>query len=382
MSKYLMETNLNWSKEKPFYSNIITCRELTPPQSKKKTLHISLNLENSQITYRPGDCIGILPTNSPFEVQKIIKILGNSTIESPYTGECLSLESFLLTKANISSVSKKLIQHLVDIQRNETKKEELQSLLSDKQKFKERIPTYRLWDFLEQYFSPSLKAQDLANKLTRLLPRLYSIASSQNHVGNEVHLTVALVDYTNQNKQRLGVCSRFLYESNNEQPIPIYLQKTRDFLLPENPSKDLIMIGPGTGIAPFRAFMQERLTQSASGKHWLFFGDWHENEHFYYKEEWLPLVKNKKLRIDTAFSRDQDHKIYVQDKMKEYSQELWQWLQNGACLYVCGDASKMAKDVDLALQEIAQAEGNLSEEDAKAYLKQLRKEHRYLRDIY
>ena len=266
-----METISKWSKEKPFYSKLITCKELTPPQSKKKTLHISLSLENSQITYRPGDCIGILPTNSSFEVQRIIEILGNPNIESPYTGECLSLESFLLTKANISSVSKKLIQHLVDIQRSDTKKEELQNILSDKQIFKELIPTYRLWDFLEQYSSPSLEAQDLANKLTRLLPRLYSIASSQKHVGNEVHLTVALVDYTNQNKQRLGVCSRFLYKCDNKQPIPIYLQKTRDFLLPENPSVDLIMIGPGTGIAPFRAFMQDRLIQYARRKRGLYF---------------------------------------------------------------------------------------------------------------
>ena len=377
-----MKTNTSWSRELPFTSTLTTCKKLTPSHSKKTTLHISLNLQGSDIQYQPGDSIGVIPTNSPLEVGELLKRLGNPMIDSPHGAESMKLKAFLSTKANISTVSKKVVQLVIEAHKNEKKRKNLELLISDHKKFKEKTLNYRLWDFLKEHPEASLDPQSIANCLTRLIPRLYSIASSQNHVGNEVHLTVALVDYISQNQQRLGVCSRFLYEHSSEGKVPIYLKKTRDFLLPKDPSKNLIMIGPGTGIAPFRAFMQERLIQKATGKHWLFFGDWHEQEHFYYKEEWLSLVKKEQLRLETAFSRDQAHKIYVQDKMKEHSQELWKWIQSGAILYVCGDAFKMAKDVDLALKGIAQKEGSLSEEEAQNFLKNLRKERRYLRDIY
>ena len=202
-------------------------------------------------------------------------------------------------------------------------------------------------------------------------------------VGNEVHLTVALLKYTHQGIVRTGVCTQYLCEQAPlyESVIPIYVQPHHGFTLPSE-QVPIIMIGPGTGIAPFRAFMQERAAKQASGNNWLFFGECHRTHHFFYESFWTDLIDQGKLRLDAAFSRDQEHKVYVQHRMLEQGSEILNWLDQGAHLYVCGDAQRMAKDVEHALLQIFQMHGNKSEEESKQYLKALRTEKRYLRDVY
>jgi sulfite reductase (NADPH) flavoprotein alpha-component len=214
---------------------------------------------------------------------------------------------------------------------------------------------------------------------------LYSIASSKKYVGDELHLTVARVRYTIDGREKRGICSHFLCDlaAENVPTVPVYLQQTRDFRLPIDDKVPIIMIGPGTGVAPFRAFMQERISKNAhSGKNWLFFGERNRATDFFYEEYWTELVSSGILRLDTAFSRDQQEKVYVQNRMWDAKEEFWKWLQDGAIIYVCGDASHMAKDVDLCLHKIVESEGKLDATGARDYVKVLRHEKRYIRDVY
>jgi sulfite reductase (NADPH) flavoprotein alpha-component len=213
-------------------------------------------------------------------------------------------------------------------------------------------------------------------------PRLYSIASSLSAHTEEVHLTVAVVRYEGNGKDRKGVCSSYLAERVGER-VPCYLHPNKNFKLPEDPSIPIIMVGPGTGIAPFRAFVEERRVTGATGKNWLFFGDRSQKTDYLYENEWESYHNDGILNdLDLAWSRDQEKKVYVQHKMLEKKAQLWSWLQDGAIFYVCGDASRMAKDVDQALRTIAQDEGTMSEEDASTWVKNLLKERRYLKDVY
>ncbi len=227
-------------------------------------------------------------------------------------------------------------------------------------------------------------AQDFVDLLRKLPPRLYSIASSQKAHPDSVHLTVGVVRYPIQGRNREGVCSTFLAERIEIDSVAkVFVTPNKNFKLPEDSEAPIIMVGPGTGIAPFRAFIQERKAMGARGKNWLFFGDQHFLSDFLYQAEWQAYQKEGVLnKIDLAFSRDQKEKVYVQDKMKANASELYQWLESGAYFYVCGDASRMAKDVDTALHEIVQSEAGFSEAEAKAYIKQLKTEKRYLRDVY
>lgn len=253
-----------------------------------------------------------------------------------------------------------------------------------KKDFKEYTEVREVWDVLKENSEVKLNPQELCDCLMPLLPRFYSIASSHLLYPNEVHLTVAPLEYEANHHKRRGVCTHFLCSLAvlNEPMIPIYIQPSHGFQPPEDNSKSMIMIGPGTGVAPFRAFMQERIALNATGGHWLFFGDRNREFDFFYEDYWLELVEQGKLKLDVAFSRDQDHKIYVQNRMWEHREELFHWLENGAYLYVCGDAHHMAKDVEAMLLKIIEHSGNLNEENAKAYLKKLRVEKRYLRDVY
>jgi sulfite reductase (NADPH) flavoprotein alpha-component len=365
-----------WTKSNAFNSSIISCKTLTPPESKKKTFHIVLNLEHSKIEYRPGDCIGVLPENSNSEVTNILNFLNvdrSSIIISPFDNSSLTIEEFLLKKANISQVNKKTFNLIAE------KEPSILEHFNDKSNFKEAISNYRLWDFLSTYLTSSISLKEFYGTLSRLLPRLYSIASSPKVVGKEVHLLISLVQFNTNSHERFGICSNFLKTSSTTKEIPIYLQPTKDFLLPKDKNKDIIMIGPGTGIAPFLAFMQERGNEESIGRNWLFFGEWHQKEHFYYQDFWNSLVNKGKLQLETAFSRDQKEKIYVQDHLWTQREEIWSWLNNGAYFYVCGDASRMAKDVDLTLKKIVQEVGK---QEPREYIKKMRSEHRYLRDIY
>lgn len=265
-------------------------------------------------------------------------------------------------------------------------KEALAHLLSED--FAEQLKPYleqrHFIDLLEAFPSAHLSAQDLVDNLKKLMPRLYSIASSPCKFPQEIHLTIAVVRYQSLEKPRIGVCSTYLADRIclQEPSVPVFVSHSH-FGLPEDHRVNIIMVGPGTGIAPFRAFLQERATQPNTGKSWLFFGDQHKATDFLYETEMRDYLQQGVLDdLDLAWSRDQGRKVYVQDKMREKAEKLWAWLQNGAYFYVCGDAKRMAKDVDQTLHDIAQEVGGLSEADAKAYIKDLKKEKRYQRDVY
>ena len=308
------------------------------PGSEKETYHIVLDLEGSGIEYSVGDCIGVYPENDPHYVRTVVQAVGDP-----------SLHNFLLTKANLNRIPKKLLGEHPD-------------LLT-----------------LVQY--GKIDPDHLREKLLPMLPRFYSIASSNEEVGDEVHLTVVLSQNPAEAPIPYGVCSHYLcHRAPLFKPvIPIFHQPSRHFSLPpESSDSPIIMIGPGTGVAPFRAFMQER----KHAKNWLFFGERNQKTDYYYRPFWESLVADNRLQLDCAFSRDQKEKLYVQHKMLENSEELWRWLEGGAYLYVCGDASRMAKDVNKALHQIVEMEGKMNTLDAKTYIKNLKKTHRYQRDVY
>lgn len=370
----------------PFYTFISHREELTTEQASKMVYHIEISLKGSSIIYEPGDSIGIFPENNTVHVNEILNALsfeGSEVVE--WKDENYSLKNFLTKKANISLINRDLIVLLENTQTDHDKKQKLTTLLSNENcvALSSYIQKHHVWDLLQEFGSEHVNPQDLCNTLSAIVPRYYSIASSMSEVGESVHLTVALVDYYNT-QQRLGVCSHYLIESLplNENLVPIFLQKAEHFHLPNDSSEDMIMIGPGTGIAPFRGFMQERLKTEMQGNHWLFFGDWYREHCYFYEEYWRSLDESGNLRIETAFSRDQEHKIYVQHKLQEHAAEIWNWVQNGAYIYICGDKVHMAKDVKRALIDIFIQQGGMNEKEAKRFLRTLRQQKRLREDIY
>lgn len=350
----------------PFQSRIKERYRLNSAGSTKETWHVVFDLAGSNIRYRPGDSVAIYPENNREYVEELLSVQnwdGEQVITDFRTKESMPLFTFLLKKANLSKPTTKLVH----------------ALESDEQ----MIETHSVSELLKQYAGRITSPDEFVTLLAPLLPRFYSISSSQNSVGDEVHCTIVRVRYKIDEKERAGVCSNFLCDKEKVTTVPIYIQPTKEFMLPEDDLVPIIMVGPGTGIAPFRAFMQERLHRGSSmKKNWLFFGERNMEHDFFYEEYWKELASLGHLRLDTAFSRDQEEKLYVQHKMWEARRELWRWLEEGARLYVCGDASNMAKDVDAILQQIVSTEGGMSPELAKAYVTTLRKEKRYLRDVY
>ncbi len=338
-----------YSRTNPYIARIKDRFLLTGPASTKKTYHISLDIADSQLPFRVGDSIGVLPTNDPLLIDQILHKLSATGLEEildPRSKTTFTLRDFLLHKANINKLPK---------------------------------TPQTLLEFADNKPSPA----ELAKLLLPLLPRFYSIASSPKVFPDEIHLTVAHLRYLANGQTYFGVGSHFLCERAEPEstPIPIYVQPSHHFTLP-NPEAPIILIGPGTGIAPFRAFLQERLATQAPGLNWLFFGERNRASDFYYSDFFLELEKQNRLRLDLAFSRDQAEKIYVQHKMLEHKKSFWDWIQRGCYIYVCGDAEEMAKDVDAALQRIVHEEGHLPEEEARKFVKALRLEKRYLLDVY
>lgn len=380
---------VSYTKSNPFLATVKERYHLTLPGSKKETQHVVLDIKGSGLTYTVGDSIGIFPANPERLVHKTLKAMhvnGSESVIDKQTGQGLSIHDFLMYKANITDLSKKLLSTIAQAQTNPEKKEKLQTILAEgaQEKFKAYIESHELWDALEENCEVSFPLQELCNMLMPLLPRLYSISSSMSVVGDEVHLTVGVLKYHTNGHQRVGVCTHFLCDvvPLNVPIVPIYIQPHHGFTLPASSDEHIIMIGPGTGIAPFRAFMQERMARNAQGKHWLFFGECNRATDFFYEDFWVQLEKQGKLRLNVAFSRDQAEKIYVQHRMLEQGLELYQWLTEGAYIYVCGDASRMAKDVEATLLEIIRIHGKKDESEAKAMLKKLRTDKRYLRDVY
>lgn len=384
-----MENSL-YNKQHPFLASIKERYSLCKPGSKKNTQHLVLDLRGSGIIYQVGDSIGVFPRHDPQLVDKTLRALkadGTEIVQFKQTGEHFSLSEYLTVKANITDISPKLFREVVNRHPDGDKKHALEELRQESQReaLKAYLEKHEVWDFLlaneEVFFNP----QEFVDLLMPLLPRFYSISSSQRYVGDEVHLTIAPLEYESNGHKRRGVCTHYLCELVNlhDPVVPVFIQSSHGFFLPPHPETALIMIGPGTGIAPFRAFLQERVWhQESRGKHWLFFGEWNRAYDFFYEEDWLEFGKRGHLRLDLAFSRDQQDKIYVQHKMWEQGEELYQWLEEGAYLYVCGDAQRMAKDVELTLLSIVGEFGKRSSQEAKEYVKLLRQQKRYLRDVY
>jgi sulfite reductase (NADPH) flavoprotein alpha-component len=379
----------HYNRTNPFLASIKARYNLCAPGAKKETHHLILDLKNSGIRYHVGDSLGVYPKNDPKLVENTLSALNAQGTEIVHDrqGNNYNLRQYLSTKANISEFSRKLLQEIHERQGNPIKKASIAHLLKDENR--EDLENYQnkheLWQLLADHLEVTFAPQEFCSLLMPLLPRFYSIASSQRVVGDEVHLTVARVVYPQENGYlRRGVCTHYLCElvPLNEPSVPIFIQPHRGFTLPEDHSKPVIMVGPGTGVAPFRAFMQERLALNAPGENWLFFGEWHQNHNYLYGNEWQTFETQKKLRINLAFSRDQNEKVYVQHRMYEYAEELFDWIHRGAVFYVCGDAKQMARDVDAMLLRVIQEKGNLDDQGAKNYLKELRAENRYLRDVY
>lgn len=378
-----------YTRSNPFLAAIKERYSLCKPESNKCTQHIVLDLSGSGITYNVGDSIAIFPQNDGNLVAKTLRAMnatGDETVLDRHAEKAWKLRDFLTSQANISDVNRKLLSEIGFRQTNVQKKAFLEGLQAEgnKEGLKAYLEIHHVWDILEAHHEVSFPTQELCNLFLPLLPRFYSIASSQKTVGDEVHLTVALLKYESNGHERRGVCTHYLCHLAplHIPAIPVYIQPHHGFTLPADPHASIIMVGPGTGVAPFRAFMQERMTTNASGKSWLFFGECHRDSDYFYESFWQDLVLKDKLRIDVAFSRDQEYKIYVQHRMLEYGEELFKWLEEGAYFFVCGDAEFMAKDVEAALLEIIRKYGRRDDKGAKEYLKRLRTEKRYLRDVY
>lgn len=373
-----------YSRTNPYYAKVLKNINLNGPGSNKETRHLELSLEGSGLSYEPGDCLGILPENDPELVDLLINEMKWNASEEVVInkqGETLPLKEALTKYFEITLLTKKILQNAAKLTNNE----KLQSLIDPENaaELKEYMNGRDLLDLLRDFGPWDASVQDIVNLLRKIPPRLYSIASSHSLNEGEVHLTIGAVRYTAHGRERKGVCSvqcaERLYEGDT---LPIFMQPNKHFYLPD-PETDIIMVGPGTGIAPFRSFIQERKATNAEGRAWLFFGDQHSATDYLYQEELEQYQSEGVLtKIDLAFSRDGDKKVYVQHKMSENSKELFEWLENGAYFYVCGDKEHMAKDVHNTLIDIIEKEGAMSREDAESYLAELQKAKRYQRDVY
>ncbi|NYS30332.1 MULTISPECIES: sulfite reductase subunit alpha [Pantoea] len=369
------------NKSNPYAAALITNKRLSGEQSAKDIRHFEFDLSDSGLKYEAGDALGVIPVNEPSLVSLLLTQL-NADYQTPVPGFDRSLGDLLTYQFEISEPSRKLIEWVGQ----NTTNQELRHVLQHDDK--DALGVW-LWgkdtlDLLQLELTRTLAVPEFVALLRPLQHRAYSISSSSKAHPNQVHLTVASVRYHSGGRNRGGVCSTYLAERvrRGEKPA-IFISPNKSFRVPANNSAPLIMVGPGTGIAPFRAFLQERQATGAQGKNWLFFGDQHQEHDFIYQDELLAWRDNGLLtRLDLAFSRDQEKKIYVQSRMLEQGAELYAWLQEGAYFYVCGDASRMAKDVDNALYEVVRQFGGLSTERAADYVDQLKKEKRYLRDVY
>ena len=372
-----------YTKDLPFAATMTQNVNLCGEGSGKETRHFELSLAGSGISYDPGDSLGVIPTNCPEVVAEVLKAGGFSGDESvPGTdGEEKPLREALLSDYACTGLTKILLKKYNAFAQSS----ELEALLvpDGKEKLQDYLWGREFLDALEDFPAEGLSAEEFVGLLRAVPPRLYSIASSIKAHPDEVHLTVALVRYDAHGRSRKGVCSTFLPERVEDGKVPCYLHPNKNFKLPEDGDVPIIMVGPGTGIAPFRAFVEERLATGQKGRNWLFFGDRSAKTDYLYGEEWESYRKDGALTdLDLAWSRDQAEKVYVQHKMLEKGAQLWSWLQEGAVFYVCGDATRMAKDVDAALKRIASEQGGMDEAAAAAYVKGLQKEKRYLKDVY
>ncbi|CAM3664257.1 NADPH-dependent assimilatory sulfite reductase flavoprotein subunit [Klebsiella variicola] len=369
-----------YTKEAPLSATLSVNQKITGRDSEKDVRHIEIDLGDSGLRYQPGDALGVWYQNDPQLVKELVELLWLKGDE-PVTvdGKTLPLAEALEWHFELTVNTATIVENYATLTRSES----LLPLVGDKAQLQQYAAATPIVDMVR--FSPAqLDAEALIGLLRPLTPRLYSIASSQAEAESEVHVTVGVVRYEIEGRARAGGASSFLADRVEEDgEVRIFIEHNDNFRLPANPETPVIMIGPGTGIAPFRAFMQQRAADGAQGKNWLFFGNPHFTEDFLYQVEWQSYVKEGLLtRIDLAWSRDQQQKIYVQDKLREQGAELWRWINDGAHIYVCGDANRMAKDVEHTLLEVIAEYGAMDAEAADEFLSELRVERRYQRDVY
>ncbi|WP_443088463.1 assimilatory sulfite reductase (NADPH) flavoprotein subunit [Vibrio sp. LaRot3] len=369
-----------YNKQNPYTATLLTSQKITGRDSGKDVRHIEIDLDESGITYQPGDALGVWYENSSELANAILAKVGLSGVESvEVDGESLSIHSALVSKFEITTSNPQLVTKFAELSASK----KLQKLVEDKDKLREYAGNTQVIDVLAEK-KTKLSAEGLVGLLRRLTPRLYSIASAQSEVDEEVHLTVGVVEYQKGEETRFGGASSFLSHRLEEGgDVKVFIENNNNFKLPQDDNLPVIMIGPGTGIAPFRSFIQERDNRDAEGKNWLFFGDRTFTQDFLYQVEWQKYLKSGLLtQLDVAFSRDQQEKVYVQHRILEHGEQVWQWIQEGAYIYVCGDATRMAKDVNDALVTVAEQHGGLEKEKAEEFVNNLRKEKRYQRDVY
>ncbi len=369
-----------YTKQNPYTAELSVSQKITGRDSNKDVRHIEIDLGDSGLSYQPGDALGVWFENDVELVGELISELGfAANVQIELAGESLSLKDALTSKLEITQTSVNFVSFWAEQSKNKA----LLALAADKSATREYAANHQVVDVVKA--APAkVSAQVFVEALRKITPRLYSIASSQAEVDNEVHLTVGLVEYQANDRIRNGGASGFLGKRLEESgEVKVFIEHNDNFRLPSDGNTPVIMIGPGTGIAPFRAFLQEREATEAEGENWLFFGDQTFTQDFLYQVEWQAYLKSGLLtKLDLAFSRDQAEKIYVQDRLRENAEQVFAWLENGAHLYICGDMSRMAKDVEAALVEIISAQGNKTAEQAQQYLKDLRDAKRYQKDVY
>ncbi|WP_339245756.1 assimilatory sulfite reductase (NADPH) flavoprotein subunit [Bacillus sp. FSL R5-0523] len=375
----------SYSRTNPFRAEVLENLNLNGRGSNKETRHVELSLEGSGLIYEPGDSLGVYPENDPELVELLLKEMNwdpEEIVTLNKQGDVRPLKEALISHYEITVLTKPLLEQAAQLTGND----ELRELLApgNEENVKAYIEGRDLLDLVRDYGPFSVSAQEFVSILRKMPARLYSIASSLSANPDEVHVTIGAVRYDAHGRERKGVCSILCAE--RLQPgdtLPIYVQHNQNFKLPKDPETPIIMVGPGTGVAPFRSFMQEREETGAEGKAWMFFGDQHFVTDFLYQTEWQNWLKDGVLtKMDVAFSRDTEEKVYVQHRMLEHSAELFEWLQEGAAVYICGDEKHMAHDVHNTLLEIIEKEGNMSREEAEAYLADMQQQKRYQRDVY
>lgn len=372
-----------YSKANPYQAEVLENINLNGRGSNKETRHIEFLLDNFGEEYEVGDCLVVLPQNDPALVELLMSKLGwdpGDQIEISEDGDTISLEEALTSYFEITKLTRPLLQNAAAYFDNEA----LEDKVQDSEWIQNYIEGRDFIDLLNDFPPEELEPEDLYQILRKLPPREYSISSSYQSLPDEVHITVGAVRYNTHGRDRSGVCSvQFAERIQPGDTVPIYLKRNPNFKFPKNGDTPVIMIGPGTGIAPFRAHMQEREEYGYKGNTWLFFGDQHFTTDFLYQTEWQEWLKDGFLeKMNVAFSRDTDQKVYVQHRIAEHSKEFNEWLEKGASIYICGDEKNMAKDVHQAIRNVLVKEQNLTEEDAESYLKQMKKDKRYQRDVY
>ncbi|GKU76355.1 assimilatory sulfite reductase (NADPH) flavoprotein subunit [Paenibacillus sp. L3-i20] len=379
------EDESQYSRSNPFRSEVLTTINLNGRGADRETRHLELSLEGSGLSYEPGDCVGIFPENDPSLVDSIIAEMDwspNEIVIQGKDGDEGELRSVLLRQLEITVLSRPVLEKALPY--SENNKLAVLTLPEKKDELRAYTNGRDLLDLLQDFAPWNLNAVELVSILRKLPPRLYSIASSNKANPEEVHLTIRKVQYEAHGRKRNGVCSVQTSERLEAgDTLPIFIQQNPNFKLPLNSETPIIMVGPGTGVAPFRAFMEEREELGSEGKSWLFYGDRYFVTDFLYQTDWQRMLNDGVLtKLDVAFSRDKKEKVYVQNRMLENAAELYKWLQEGAHLYVCGDEKHMAHDVHAALLTIVEQQGGLDPESAKAYVADLQAQQRYQRDVY